>query len=131
VSDFTDWDDGKLDQEIDELLMADIDLSEFFGEGKGGGGFGDPDSDGDDDADKPEVEFTEELLEEHNYVVLYFDNQVDWLQAKSIFDIKSVRNLSTSQDGKGKLKRIGVGRVIRGADFLTRLTDGVLAGGQR
>jgi hypothetical protein len=130
VSDFTAWDDGKLGQEIDELLMADIDLSDFFGDGKGMG-FGAPDADQEeDDGEKPEEDFTVELLEEHNYIVLYFDNQVDWLQAKSVFDLKSVRNLSTSQDGKGKMKRIGLGRVIRGAEFLKRLTDGLLSGGR-
>lgn len=34
----------------------------------------------------------EELLEKHNYVVLYFDNDVDWLQALTLFDIHTVRD---------------------------------------
>lgn len=62
------------------------------------------------DKEKPEVEFTEELLEEHNYIVLYFDNSVDWLQAESLFELKQVQALN-SKEG---FRKIGVGRVIKG-----------------
>ena len=67
-----------------------------------------------------EVPFTEVLREEHNYIVLYFDNEVDWLQAESVFALETVKSLSTRTDGKlpeGQ-ERKGVGRVIRGADAL-------------
>lgn len=64
-----------------------------------------------------EVPFTEELLEEHNYVVLYFDNSVDWLQAESLFGLKKVQALG-SKEG---FRKMGVGRVIRGADALENL----------
>lgn len=73
------------------------------------------------------VPFTEVLGEEHNYVVLYFDNEVDWLQAQSIFDIKPVRCLSTRKDGEFKNKgfkdKIGIGRVLNGAKALNKLLD--------
>lgn len=67
-----------------------------------------------------EVPFTEVLREEHNYIVLYFDNEVDWLQAESIFPLETVQALSTRTDGKvsANMARRGVGRVIRGADAL-------------
>lgn len=61
-----------------------------------------------------EVEFTEELLEEHNYIVLYFDNSVDWLQAKTLFGIKKVKDSNTSE----KLMNKGVGKVLKGAEAL-------------
>lgn len=67
--------------------------------------------------EKPEVDFTEELLEEHNYVVLYFDNSVDWLQAESLFGLKQVQALN-SKEG---FRKIGVGRVIKGNVALERL----------
>lgn len=70
--------------------------------------------------EKPEVEFTEELLESHNYVVLYFDNDVDWLQAKTLFDLKTVKAL----DSKKGYEKQGVGRVLNGADAIKRLTGG-------
>ena len=67
-----------------------------------------------------DIEFTEELGEEHNYIVLYFDNSVDWLQAETIFGdfIKKKQALSS----KDNYRKMGVGRVVRGADFLKEIT---------
>lgn len=67
--------------------------------------------------EKPEVEFAEELLECHNYIVLYFDNDIDWLQAQSLFAIKTVKDSKMF----GKSERRGIGRVLRGADAINRL----------
>ena len=75
--------------------------------------------------EKPEIEFTEVLREEHNYIVLYFDNEVDWLQAQTVFDIKTVKALSTRKDGKitkGRENK-GIGRVINGAKALEALRN--------
>ena len=66
---------------------------------------------------KPEVDFTEELHESHNYIVLYFDNDVDWLQALSLFDLKSVKALSSREGYEKK----GVGRVMKGSEAIRRL----------
>ena len=67
-----------------------------------------------------EVPFTEELLEEHNYIVLYFDNSVDWLQAQTLFgDFIKKKQALNSKDG---YRKMGVGRVVRGADFLKEIT---------
>lgn len=75
--------------------------------------------------EQAEVEFTQVLDEEHNYIVLYFDNKVDWLQAETIFDIKPVRGLSTNKSSINSCgKRMGVGRVIRGADALNKILQG-------
>lgn len=73
------------------------------------------------------IPFTEVLGEEHNYIVLYFDNTVDWLQAQSLFDIKPVRCLSTRKDGKLKGKgfadKVGIGRVINGAKTINKILE--------
>lgn len=70
----------------------------------------------------PEVEFTQVLDETHNYIVLYFDNEVDWLQAQTLFDIHPVRLMST-KNGENNIngQKIGVGRVLRGVDVINRL----------
>jgi len=68
------------------------------------------------DLDKPEVEFSEELLMEHNYVVLYFDNPIDWQVAVEKFGLHKVRDLIPR-----KLQPVGIGRVIRGAPWLERM----------
>jgi hypothetical protein len=67
--------------------------------------------------EEPDVDFSEELLEEHNYVVLYFDNSVDWLQAQSLFGLKTVKAL----DSKKGYKKQGVGRVLKGAEALENI----------
>lgn len=68
---------------------------------------------------EPEVEFTEELFEEHNYVVLYFDNKVDWQTACEKFNIQNKKAL----DSRAGYVRAGVGRVVKGADVLKLLKD--------
>ena len=70
----------------------------------------------------PEVEFTQVLDETHNYIVLYFDNEVDWLQAQTLFDLKQVRLLSTKRgEDNIRAKRTAIGRVLRGVDAINRL----------
>lgn len=67
--------------------------------------------------EKPEVEFTEELMEAKNYIVLKFDNEIDWLQLLSLYPLKSVKAL----DSKEGFEKIGIGRVVNGVDFLNRI----------
>lgn len=71
-----------------------------------------------------EVPFAEVLGEENNYIVLKFDNDVDWLQAESIIGPRTEKAYSTRKDGKegnGLTGRKGVGRVIKWADFLEKV----------
>lgn len=104
ASDKVDWDydNLKADFDLDSLEQMGIEVPEEKEEVDDGEG---------------DVAFSEELLEEHNYIVLYFDNSVDWLQAESLFDLKTVKAL----DSKKGYKKMGVGRVVRGADALERL----------
>ena len=64
----------------------------------------------------PEVEFSEELLHAHNYVVLYFDNPLDWQVAQEKFELKEVKDLIPR-----KGQPTGIGRVIRGSEWLNRI----------
>jgi hypothetical protein len=61
-----------------------------------------------------QIEFSEELLLEHNYIVLYFDNPMDWEVAQEVFGLKDVK----SKDSSDKTKKIGIGRVIKGKNFI-------------
>ena len=67
-----------------------------------------------------EIEFSEYLDESHNYVLLTFDNEIDWLSAQTHFDLKSVY----SKRANGKPWSKGIGRVIRGDEYLKKLKDG-------
>lgn len=101
---------------IDLTGYTEEDLTSLFDEGE---------EEDEDEEIEGEVKFTEVLREEHNYIVLYFDNEVDWLQAQSIFNLKTVRGLSTRPDGKitaGNDKK-GIGRVLNGANALEELRN--------
>ena len=118
VSEKAEWDLGLLDDELKDIL--DIDMEKFgFEELEQGEDFG--------VKEKGEIEFTEVLGEEHNYLVLYFDNEVDWLQAESLFDIKPVKNLSTRKDGKitEGMETKGIGRVLKGREAINKIMGGM------
>lgn len=72
------------------------------------------------DATKPEQEFTQELMESHNYVVLYFDNEVDWMAAKEVLGLGAMHS---DRSRKGFVRK-GIGRVLRGAPIVAKLQDG-------
>lgn len=67
-----------------------------------------------------EVEFSEYLGEANNYLVLLFDNDIDWLQARTHFGLKTV----SSKRANGKEWSKGIGRVIDGAEYLKNIKDG-------
>lgn len=77
VSEFSEWDNELLNKELENLLDFDMEMLGFY----------DDDIDGEgkqeQEETKPEIEFTEILEEENNYIVLFFDNAIDWLQAES------------------------------------------------
>lgn len=102
------------DKEMLAEILTDCDLDDFG-----------LDWDLKEEKEQEEVEadipFVEVLNEEHNYIVLYFDNEVDWLQAESLFDLQTKKNYSTRKDGKIERPRTGVGRVIRGAEAINKI----------
>ena len=117
VSEKSQWDFSKLDEELDSILDIDMSLFDFEKSCQ--------EIKEEIEKEKPEIEFTEILGEEHNYIVLYFDNEVDWLQAETLFNLKQVQCPSTRKDGKitNSMKRVGVGRVLKGKEALERLRE--------
>lgn len=108
VSEQAQWDFELLDKELNEI--SGIDMQEF--------GFLDEIEDELTDAEnkkkKGEIEFTEELMLTHNYIVLYFDNDFDWEVAVDKFGLKEVKDLIPR-----KGQQVGIGRVINGKRVLT------------
>jgi hypothetical protein len=82
-------------------LYADLRLDELGGDGAGANG-----------EPEPEVEFSQELDEVSNYIVLKVETGTDWAQVQSILDLKSVN--AKRRNGKPWSK--GVGRVLKWAD---------------
>ena len=67
--------------------------------------------------DKPEIEITEEILEEHNYIVFTFDNTLDWNVIKEVFEIKEVNKLNRHLGDKG------LSKIINGTRLLNKLNE--------
>ena len=99
------WDEGLLGAELSEILNINMELFDFDL------------TVNEEDEEEPEVEFTQELGEENNYIVLMFNNTVDWLQAQSLFDLKPVKALHY----KKGFQRVGLGRVIDGTKFIENM----------
>lgn len=115
----SDFDFELLEKEIAELSDIGMDMSAF--------GFIEDFEEEVEELEKenPEIEFTKCVEENHNYIVLFFDNNIDWLQAQSIFELKTVKEYSTRKDGVIKKETRGIGRVINGAEALSKMTEGL------
>jgi len=119
----TEWDEEMLKTDIKSLLEEDIDSEAF--------GFTEDELNElfkvmDEDEEEGVVGFATPLEIQNNYLVLKFDNEIDWLQALTVFDVGKRQNLSTRKDGvvvKG-MKATGVGRVLNGAEALNKLLGG-------
>lgn len=74
---------------------------------------------------EPEIPFTEVLNEENNYIVLKFENKIDWVNAMGVLGVEKVRAFPTKKDGNKKSfgDRAGVGRVLDGVKVLERIEN--------
>lgn len=105
------WDSSLLEADLFELDFSDFDVDWGLKEEK-------------KDV-KGNVEFSEVLNEEHNYIVLYFDNDIDWLQATSLLDIPNVKALLTNRKRKDSktFRRIGQARVMKGSEAIRKIQE--------
>lgn len=106
----SEWNFDLLAEQIPELDFSGFDVDWELKDGK-------------EDKEQAEVEFTEVLGEENNYIILQFKSDIDWLQAESFFELKTVKAMSTRNDGeiKKEMERKGVGRVLDGAKFIEKM----------
>ena len=110
------YDEALINEEISELLKSDIDMEAF--------GFSVDILEDETIEVEPDVPFTEILNEENNYIVLKFNNKIDWLNAMGIFGIEKAKAYPTRKEGNKKTfgMRAGVGRVLDGQKALERVT---------
>ena len=66
-----------------------------------------------------ENKFATELDHESNYIVLKFDKDIDWLQAKTLFGLKT----ETARRSNGKEWSSGIGRVLNGVDAIKKIKN--------
>lgn len=111
----SEWDNDLLQQSLEEIAEMDMEVFGFT-----------IDSLADETVEvEPEVPFTEILNEENNYIVLKFDNKVDWINALGVLGIEKVKAYPTKKNGNKKTfgERAGVGRVIDGVKVLERINE--------
>ena len=113
LSELAEWDESILDLEL--LNIEEIDMSDF-----GFDGFEDDETEEPKTKQEKERERTIESMElkafEHwDYLVFVFDNQMDWMNACEQFGIHRV------DAGYNGTRKVGLGRVVRGAELLARL----------
>ena len=106
------YDEAMISKEIEELLQSDIDMEAF--------GFSVDILEDETIEVEPDVPFTEILNEENNYIVLKFNNKIDWLNAMGLFGIEKAKAYPTRKEGNKKSfgMRAGVGRVLDGQKAL-------------
>ena len=102
----SEWLDGLLELELSDI---DLDMSEF--------GF---DADIEEEQKKQEQKKVFESMqlrafEHYDYLVFVFKNQMDFLNAAQMFDVKKV------DAGYGKTKKVGIGRVLDGKGLLEKM----------
>lgn len=109
------YDEAMISKEIEELLQSDIDMEAF--------GFSVDILEDETIEVEPDVPFTEILNEENNYIVLKFNNKIDWLNAMGLFGIEKAKAYPTKKEGNKKSfgMRAGVGRVLDGQKALERV----------
>lgn len=65
----------------------------------------------------PEIVFFQELGEEHNFVILFFEKDVDWKQFESLYELPKVHDIRS----KVGFEKKGIGRVIPGPEFFEKI----------
>jgi len=97
------WDMDALDNWGLEVFMSEDDIEEMKN----------PENEDTDFA------FSQELDDECNYVVLKFNKDIDWIQAKTLFGLKTVK----SKRAIGKSWSKGVGRVLDGIEAIKKIQN--------
>lgn len=63
--------------------------------------------------------FATELDRQSNYIVLKFETDIDWIQAKTVFGLQT----ETGRRANGKEWSKGIGRVLNGSDAINKLMN--------
>lgn len=105
------WDMSLLEAELFDLDMEEFDIDWKIKD--------------DEEEVNGQVKFSEVLNEEHNYIVLYFDNDIDWLQAQTLLQLPKVKALLTNKEGKESksFRRMGIARVMKGSEAIRRIQE--------
>jgi len=97
------WDSGKLTEWGLDVWLNEDDIKELKN----------PDN------KESENPFATELDRESNYIVLKFETDIDWLQAKTLFGLQT----ETARRSNGKAWSSGIGRVLNGIEAINKIKN--------
>jgi hypothetical protein len=97
------WDVDELEDWGMDVLLSDDDIKEINNP---------------DNKDTENI-FATELDRNSNYVVLKFETDIDWIQAKTVFGLQT----ETGRRANGKAWSKGIGRVLNGAEAINKLMN--------
>ena len=93
-------------QDLVDDIAADLEPKDGKGSSKG--------------EQQPELVISPELYERHDYLVIVFDNEFDWQVACERLGVQTVQ---MDPNETSTIRQRGVGRVIRGDDFIRHLSQ--------
>lgn len=111
-SSFGEWDWDLLANEWDVDLLNDWGLDVPYTED-------DIEEMGNPMNEQSEKPFATELDTQSNYLILKFDTDIDWIQAKTLFGLKT----ETAKRANGKPWSQGIGRVINGIEAINKIQN--------
>jgi len=109
---FGEWDYDVLANEWDSVKLAEWGLDVWQNED-------DIEEMKSPDNSETENPFATELDRESNYIVLKFNKDIDWIQAKTLFGLQT----EVAQRANGKKWSQGIGRVIDGVNAIKMIKD--------
>lgn len=113
TNELANWNKDLLDSELQELLDTNIDMENFGFE------ISIDDINDEDEKIQGDVPVTDSVGIYHDYVVLKFETEIDWLQAQTFFNLKKVK----WDIPRAKTPHIGIGRVLDGSKIIKQLLE--------
>jgi ParB-like chromosome segregation protein Spo0J len=111
------WEGKKLSEVVAELEIAGVEIEGLSLDDKAMAAMlkASADEAGRGDREEAELEISPELFERHDYLLFYFDNQMDWQVATAALGVGKVESAPVSTR---TLRRTGLGRVLPAAKLL-------------
>ena len=109
---FGEWDWDILGNEWDSVLLKEYGLDVWQNED-------DIQEMKNPENNETENNFATELDRESNYIVLKFNNDIDWIQAKTLFGLET----ETARRANGKPWSSGIGRVLNGVYAINKIKN--------
>lgn len=115
TAEFAEWDMQKLEEELDAIAGLGFDMEDIGFQPVGG--------DDAESADEAPARITSPLDEDHEYVLIVCDNNIDWEQAKTVFDLGQREAFRANRKDSGQKPIRCFSHVVPWKEFAKRFLD--------